>query len=448
MNNDPASVPNILEQFAADLRRTGVAGEVRVAKLLYLAMTSRLLDRPVSIIVKGPSSAGKSFLVERVLKFFPPEAYHTLTAMSEHALVYTKESFEHRMLILYEAAGLDNNFAAYLVRSLLSEGQLRYETVEKTSHGLRVRVIEKRGPTGLLATTTVTSVDPELETRLLSVLITDTQDQTRHVLRAIASEKREPVDLELWRTLQQRLLDGEHRVTIPFAVALADLIDPAAVRLRRDFGSLLALIRTHALLQRDTRQTDDQAQIIATLDDYGVVRDLVADLVAEGVETEVSAVVRETVDAVRGLLADRAGESHNEGVSQTELMKVLRLGRTAVSRRVALALDLGYLHDLESRKGRPARLVLGDPLPEDRDILPSAEALRQAIEPPPSASDKGERIWLWAMGQTLGFPALSDGEGEVTPGGVDSWKQLLSRAPDVQVARAIAAVYALEEAER
>src|SRR5215212_7267118 len=59
---DLAQTPNILERFASDLARSGVAGESRVAKLLYLAVTSRFLEQPVSIAVKGPSSGGKSYL--------------------------------------------------------------------------------------------------------------------------------------------------------------------------------------------------------------------------------------------------------------------------------------------------------------------------------------------------------------------------------------------------
>lgn len=62
---------DILSHFAQALRRRGVAGEARIAKLLYLALTSRLLEQLVSVAVKGPSSAGKSYLVERVLEFFP-----------------------------------------------------------------------------------------------------------------------------------------------------------------------------------------------------------------------------------------------------------------------------------------------------------------------------------------------------------------------------------------
>ena len=73
-----AGAANILDAFAGDLARMGVVGEARAAKLIFLAVTSRLLDRPVSVAVKGPSSGGKSFVVESTLKFFPPEAFYAL----------------------------------------------------------------------------------------------------------------------------------------------------------------------------------------------------------------------------------------------------------------------------------------------------------------------------------------------------------------------------------
>ena len=52
--------------------------------------------------------------------------------MSERALAYGTEPLRHRFLVLFEAAGLESDFASYLVRSLLSEGCVRYETVEKS----------------------------------------------------------------------------------------------------------------------------------------------------------------------------------------------------------------------------------------------------------------------------------------------------------------------------
>jgi hypothetical protein len=143
-----AQEPDILGRFAAELARSGVAGEEKIAKLLYLAVTSRLLIRPVSIALKGPSSGGKSYVVERVLSFVPESAYYALTAMSERTLAYSEEPIKHRFLVIYEAAGMSGEFATYLMRSLLSEGRVRYETVEKTSEGMKPRLIERKGRLG------------------------------------------------------------------------------------------------------------------------------------------------------------------------------------------------------------------------------------------------------------------------------------------------------------
>jgi hypothetical protein len=173
-----ARAANILDEFAVELSRVGVVGERRAGKLIYLAVTSRLLGRPVSVAVKGPSSGGKSFVVESTLKFFPPAAFYALTAMSDRALAYSGEPLKHRYLVIYEAAGMASDFATYLIRSLLSEGRLRYETVEKTKEGLVPRLIEREGPTGSIVTTTSLRLHPENETRMLSLTITDTRDQT------------------------------------------------------------------------------------------------------------------------------------------------------------------------------------------------------------------------------------------------------------------------------
>jgi hypothetical protein len=44
--------------------------------------------------------------VETVTRFFPPEAYLEFTAMSEHALVFSTETYAHRTLVVYEDGGL------------------------------------------------------------------------------------------------------------------------------------------------------------------------------------------------------------------------------------------------------------------------------------------------------------------------------------------------------
>jgi hypothetical protein len=373
-----AQEPDILGRFAEVLARSGVAGESRIAKLLYLALTSRLLEKPVSIALKGPSSGGKSHVVERVLSFVPASAYYALTAMSERTLAYSEEPIKHRFLVIYEAAGMSGEFASYLMRSLLSEGRVRYETVEKTSEGMKPRLIEREGPTGLIVTTTAVKLHPENETRLLSLTVTDTQDQTRAVMAALAEEASQAgPNLEPWHALQVWLESAEHRVSLPYAKILADLIPPVAVRLRRDFGALLNLISAHALLLQATRERDAEGRIIATIgEDYAVVRELVADLVSEGIEATVPATVRQTVEAVKRLREDSKGEP----VTVAELTRELKLDRSAISRRARNAKDRGYLRDLEDNPRKPSRLIPGDDLPDDLQILPSPEDVRAGVK--------------------------------------------------------------------
>ncbi len=393
---DLARQRRVLERFAADLGRSGFAGETRAAKLLYLALTSRLLDRIVSVAVKGPSSGGKTYLVERVLGFFPQYAYHALTAMSERTLAYSEEPIKHRFLVLFEAEGMASDFATYLIRSLLSEGRLRYETVESTPQGIKPRLIEREGPTGLIVTTTAVKLHPENETRLISLTVADTRQQTRDVLRALARGAKEPPDLAPWHALQEWLGSpaAVRRVAIPYAEDLAELVPPVAVRLRRDFGAVLNLIQAHAVLHQASRERDDEGRVVATLDDYAAVRELVADLVSEGVEATVPKNVRETVGAVKRLSEDSDGEP----VTTAAVARELKLDNSAALRRARAAMDRGHLRNLEDRKGRPARLVLGDPLPDDLEVLPAVERLggcRVASEnggrdtPPPPSHGSG-----------------------------------------------------------
>jgi hypothetical protein len=172
-------------------------------------------------------------------------------------------------------------------------------------------------------------------------------------------------DFDRWHALQRWIELGDHRVTIPYRRRLAELIPPKAVRLRRDFKALLTLIKAHALLHQANRLRDGRGRIVAVPDDYAVVRELVAELVAEGVKSTVSEAVRETVAAVKGL----------DKPSIAQVGRHLKLDTSAASRRVKRAISNGYLRNEESRRGHPAQLVVGDPLPDDVELLPNPAAL-------------------------------------------------------------------------
>ena len=201
-----------------------------------------------------------------------------------------------------------------------------------------------------------------------------TPTQTAAVM-LVTARGREVVDLEPWCEFQRWLAAGawrpegtrECQVVIPFAVALAHAIKPRAVRLRRDFQLLLTLVESHALLHQATRERDERGRVVATLADYDVVRELVHDLIADQLESVVPETVRETVRAVEKLAG--TGETTTARVAAA-----MQLDRSAASRRVRAAIGKGFVKNLGARRGQPARLVRGDPLPTDEPVLPEADS--------------------------------------------------------------------------
>ncbi len=374
---DLAKTPNLTAAFADTLKRSGVAGERKQIQLLYLSLNSRHLDKPVSVAVKGPSSGGKSHLVERVVAGFPESAVYELTSMSEKALIYLDEDMRHRFLVIYEASGMEGDMQTYLIRSLLSENRIRYQTAESTSKGVVPRLLEMKGPTGLMVTTTRTRMHPENETRLLSIYVTDTRVQTKAIFRALAEEDRENVSLEEWKTLQTWIEGGQTVVSVPFGRVLAEMVPPLATRLRRDFGAVLRLIKSHTLLHRAQRETDGKNRLVATLDDYAVVRELIAEIVSEGVGGTVRDTTKETVRAVGSLLS---GKDADETVGIKKIADKLQLDRSTAQRRVKSAADEGYLQNDEDKKGKAARWRIGEPMPADVVVLPTREDLEAEYE--------------------------------------------------------------------
>lgn len=188
----------------------------------------------MSAAVKGLSSSGKSFTTEKTLQHFPTSAYLSMTAMSERALIYMKEEFKHKTLVIFEAVALreqreknDSNLTAYFVRSLLSEGRISYPvTVRDKQEGFVTKTITKEGPTNVILTTTATELHGENETRMLSIPTNDTREQTKAIMLRLAAGRGPEPDRRAWHDLQAWLEHAEHRATVPYAAYLAEQIPP------------------------------------------------------------------------------------------------------------------------------------------------------------------------------------------------------------------------------
>ncbi|MBI4337354.1 MAG: hypothetical protein HY683_05950 [Chloroflexi bacterium] len=354
--------PDVLERLVGALQASGYVGDPRPALLAYVAITSRLLQEPLNVTYVAQSAAGKNAAVDAVLPFFPPNAYYLVRASSPRALVYTDQVFTHRTVILWEADSLpEEGAAASAVRSLMSDREMTYEVVEQGLDGrFATRRIVKPGPTGLV-TTSVKPLGEQASTRMLTVAISDSPEQTRRILHAQADRRNEALPLPEhgpWVALQRWLeLAGERRTVVPFAHALADAVPARAVRVRRDFAQLLTVVQALALLSQRQRGRDPEERVVATLEDYAQARWLLEEVFATAVSEGVTPAVRETVGVV-GRLSGTGGP-----VTEQALAQELGLAKSSVQYRVRRALQGGWLVNQATQRGAPTQLVLGTPLP-------------------------------------------------------------------------------------
>ncbi len=384
----------ILKELEDNLQAHGYVGDTRPAILTYLTLVSTLLPEPVSLVIKGPSGSGKSFALRCGKRYVPKDAYEEFHGMSEKAIVYMgdKLDLKNRGLIIQEAAGLRDGQGRAFLRQLLTEGSIRYATVQSNKDGLEgLELPPVEGPCGLLMTTTANSLHPEDESRMLSYHIDESPDRVEEALIAIAvGAVTEPTEEELqpWHDLYRAVKETDRKVIVPFAAEIAKRLPTSHFRIMRDFAKVISLIKAHALLHSCTghRERGGDGAVIATLEDYAAVRDLVEDTLANGLEVAVPENVREVVRAVKEMTdaATRPGGMPWEGPSNVSQRVIAdHLGRdiSVISRNVRKAIDDGYLEDTNPGQGRTSSIQMGErELPSGR-VLPLPEELARVTKP-------------------------------------------------------------------
>lgn len=252
--------PQLAERIVADVEAIGVVGEATNALVGYLACVSRLLDKPLAILIQSTSAAGKSTLMDALLSLMPePDRVH-YSAMTGQSLFYIGEGdLRHKILAIAEEEGVRQ--AAYALKLLQSQGELTIASTGKDPATGKLVTSEYRveGPVMLCLTTTAIDIDEELLNRCLVLTINETAEQTAAIqqrqrqartLAGLQTKVRSEHILQAHRAAQTLL--RPLAVVNPFAESLTFASD--RVRLRRDHVKYLALIDAIALLHQHQRK--------------------------------------------------------------------------------------------------------------------------------------------------------------------------------------------------
>ncbi len=293
---------NFWERFLDTTELLGCVGEDENKLTLYMSLTSRKQDDPINIIVKGESSAGKSYLVSSVSQFFPEEDILEFTALTPKALFHRKDNIKHKALIVYERSGAEES--DYSIRTLQSEKKLIFSTPVKDplTGNFETQDIEIEGPIAYIETTTRSHIHPENETRCFEIFIDESEEQTIRIYEA-QNRKHEITGLDKEAILRpwknaQRLLKP-----CPICIPYIDLIKfpTRPLRVRRDRPKFLALIEASALLRQRRREKkiiNGREFILADIEDYTIAYSLVSK-VLESVLKGLSPKVKDLIEVAK-----------------------------------------------------------------------------------------------------------------------------------------------------
>ena len=174
---------SLIGRILEDFQTCGLIGEESNKLLCYLAMTSRKMPEPLSVLILSSSGAGKTALQDAALSFCPPEDLVKLTNLSAKALFYKEQSsLKHKVLAIEEGAGAED--ATYAIRNLISSDGLTSEVAMRDPQTGKLTTMANTvdGPTSVFCTTTDPEVDAETKSRFLVTGIDESREQTRRIL--------------------------------------------------------------------------------------------------------------------------------------------------------------------------------------------------------------------------------------------------------------------------
>lgn len=269
--------PNLLYNISRDIAYAGgVIAEETNKMMLYLSAISRKFQNPISLVIFGQSSTGKSFLANTIGKFVPPEDRLILSSSSPKGFEYLGEQLKNKFVLIQELEGATDVLPT--IRTLQSEGKLaRLVTISdpETKRPKSVSVSHEC-PCTVVLTTTQEGIHNENSTRIFELYVDESLEQTNKVVKASILEAslkhriKEKEKQRIWELHHnvQRLLETLE-IDIPFADHLQ--FPAKTARNRRDTVRFMQLIKAVAFLRQKQKKIkihDGEKYIEADLEDY------------------------------------------------------------------------------------------------------------------------------------------------------------------------------------
>lgn len=334
---------NIIEEFSRELKKLPIYGLEEQAQLLYLSHFTSLLRKPVSVLIKGQSSSGKSHTMRTVSRFFNPNDFIFFSGMSEKAFINSDIDYHNKTLMFGEYSGVKSSEGDTFLRQAMSDHSVSRLVSSKTSDGNYKAVKQEiNAKFNIFMTTTEQSIHPEDENRFLSFAIPNDPEYIQGVNKMQADylngELTEEVDFGYWHKKSEWFKNNIKPVKINY---MKDIITTCSnqnqSRLTRDIQKIFSLIEVYAIFTQEDKETDQQGYIISDIGDYRVIYNII-NKCNESSHRYTSPLIKELTEFVRCMNVDQERMPCN-----FDVQAYFNWSKSRTSRNCMKAIELGYI---------------------------------------------------------------------------------------------------------
>jgi hypothetical protein len=330
------------------------------------------------VLVKGPTSSGKSTLVECAIRLFPPSCIVERAGLSGKALVHGKGSLAGKILFLNEyRCGKD---AQQFTRLIQSQGQIKHEYTTIRGGQRGTKTVQRVGMPVVLSTTTDEKVFADDETRFLSVFVDESPEQNRRIVLARSRKPRKSdcVDLPLWQKAMSlvKYKKGDFEHPPKCLEYVAKNLPPDKVRVRRDWDRFLNFCSAVARV----RAFDSQKPVDISFEDYCIAYRILEPVFASTLHN------LRSQECFLGNAVSTLSRRHKRAVTVQEIAKELGWKEALVYKQLKAAVRKRLVKYESGTRERNVKRVLpigrgtGRFLPHPRSVLKHNPELGEKVK--------------------------------------------------------------------
>ena len=185
---------------------------------------------------------------------------------------------------------------------------------------------------------------------MISLTVDESLEHKRNVLkekaRTFNEGKKASEDFSELHAISENYFKNKKDVLISFVAQIADNINLDSPQIYRDFDKILSLIETHALLHQEDREKTTDNKVIATLEDYEVIWNLIEPVLELSSKKKIT---KEELEKVLETMLPHAGEKTIQFMIKYSLGGMLYLWWRPAN------LILSYLYDDEVEEVKPIK---------------------------------------------------------------------------------------------